>query len=429
MKWMLVLPLVLASSLCISITDKMDRMMMAESREGPYVRDQDIHPMMKLFMKNMYQPNTHPYAYMKDPMANVPLGNVPVRKVTPYHHEMHADHHGDHLGDHQQNKGHPHHQPMAYTHHQAHAKPNHNTFQDMMSYMVGEEYFKNQNEDIINFLNDSEEESDEEELPYEVIQDYGSYEKRRIPSAKYVCAHEKVDTAADPLAGLTFKSVQDALEVMQSRRWNKLPTSKMFKKLFKYISGVNDRTEEINMTRPVTTLHHVERRDYLGNVEIQEMCFYLPSKYQPGHLHKEAGPSPRHAALEPPQPLDHSVFIHTRPEMEVYVRRFGGFMMSAEQWEEQREALEDDLVGKPHHDNEFFTVGYSSPFNFNNRRNEVWVQCMEPGHPVVEAIVAIPGEWDEDNLSDDNDDLDHLTHGTKKRSGKPVHHEKKAQKS
>merc|ERR1719187_289350 len=58
-------------------------------------------------MKNMYQPNTHPYAYMKDPMANVPLGNVPVRKVTPYHHEMHADHHGDHLGDHQQNKGHP----------------------------------------------------------------------------------------------------------------------------------------------------------------------------------------------------------------------------------------------------------------------------------------------------------------------------------
>jgi len=421
MNWTLVLPLVLASALSISITDKMDRMMMAESREGPYVRDQDLHPMMKLIMNNIYPSKNHPYTYMKDPMASVSLGNVPARKVTPYQHELHASQH------HQQNKDHPHPharpQPLAYTHTRAHAKPYHHTFQDMMSYMVGEEYFKNQNEDIINFLNEPEEDNDEEQLPYEVLQNYGSYEKRRIASAQYVCAHEKVDTAADPLAGLTFRGVEDALEVMQSNRWSKLPSSQMFKKLFKYISGVNERAEEINMTRPVTTLHHVERRDYLGNVEIQEMCFYLPSKYQPNHKHEEAGPSLRHSALEPPQPLDHSVFIHTRPEMEVYVRRFGGFMMSQEQWEEQREALENDLVGKPHHDNEFFTVGYSSPFNFNNRRNEVWVQCLEAGNPVVEAIVAV-GHWEDEDL-DDKDDLDHHTLDNKKRSGKPAKHDEK----
>merc|ERR1712106_172439 len=426
MKCVFLLSLATSAVLSISISDKMDRMIMTESREGPYVMDQEIHPMMKLFMKN------NPYVYMKDPMASVPLS-----RMTPYHHQAVAKPYHDH--PHPHDEDHPHDQhPHPHPHTQSHVgpppqpNPYRKTFEDMMSYMVGEQYFKHQNGDIINFLNDGQDESDEEELPYEVIQKYGSYEKRKIFSAQYVCAHEKVDTATDPLAGLSFNGVEDALEVMKSRRWQKLPSSRMFKELFKYISGVNDRAEEIDMTRPVTTLHHVKRRDKLGDVEIQEMCFYLPEKYQPSHTHEDekagpsprhadgkekAGPSPRHAASQAPQPLDDQVFITTRPEMEVYVRQFGGFMMSEEQWVEQKKALQNDLMqapSKPHHDNEFFTVGYSSPFTFKNRRNEVWVQCLDPGHPVVEAVVAA-GPWDDNDLGD-NDDLDHITLDNKRKA-------------
>jgi len=411
MKVLLLLSVATSVVISISISDKVDHMMMAESREGPYVKDQDaVHPLMKMFMDNIHQPH-NPYAYMKDPMASVPFD-----KATPYHHKnMQKPYHGDHghnedhahpYGDHghnEHNEDHPH--PHGDPHSEAHEENNSyfKAFKNLISYMAGEKYFKNQEGDIINFLDESKNEHDEEELPYEVIQNYGNYKKRKIPSASYVCVQDKVDTAADPLAGLTFNGIEDAIEVMQSRRWNKRPSSKMFKKLFKYISGVNDRTEEINMTRPVTTLHHVEKKDYLGNVEVQEMCFYLPQKYQANHIHQgdgqDGGPSPRHArhaAVMAPQPLDDSVFLHTRPSMTVYVRQFGGFVMSAEQWVEHKEALEEDLLGKPHHDNEFFTVGYDSPFAFNNRRNEVWIQCLEPGQPVVEAVVAAGPHHDND---------------------------------
>jgi len=375
----------------------MNNMWMAESREAtPNTNMMDhetMHPMMRMFLKNYNEPN-HPYKYMDDPMASVPLVRVPVSKATPYNHHIKAVPYNHHQMNNFQ------HQKMPYSHmsHQEHK------FKELLPYMLGEEYFKHQNGDVINFINEEEDDDEYEQLPYEVIQDYGSYEKRKIPSATYACVQDKVDTAADPLAGLRINGLKEAMEVMRSSRWQKLPSSKMFKELFKYISGVNERAEEINMTRPVTTLHHVERRDYLGNVEIQEMCFYLPEKYQPNHKHdEEAGPSPRHAELEAPKPLNQSkVFIHTRPELEVYVRAFGGYAMTQDDWEIQRQTLEDDLAGKPHHDNEFFTVGYNGPFKLFNRRNEVWIQCAEPGHPVVEAVVAT-GFFDDHDHQDDND--------------------------
>ena len=78
----------------------------------------------------------------------------------------------------------------------------------------------------------------------------------------------------------------------------------MFRRLFKYISGVNQEGQEIAMTRPVSTLHKVSfhflvsildpaddplskvvREDSLGNLEALLMCFYLPSEYQPTHSH------------------------------------------------------------------------------------------------------------------------------------------------
>ena len=38
--------------------------------------------------------------------------------------------------------------------------------------------------------------------------------------------------------------------------------------------------------------------------------------------------------------------IHHRPEIEVYVRTFDGFALTADTWEQQRQILLDDLIGK-----------------------------------------------------------------------------------
>ena len=90
----------------------------------------------------------------------------------------------------------------------------------------------------------------------------------------------------------------------------------------------------MEMTRPVVTEHFVVKEDPLGNYEDQEMCFYLPSKYQEDHLHHEdeeeedlsvaADPTHRrrrHAAEAPPPPLDDGkVYTFTRPALTVFVR-------------------------------------------------------------------------------------------------------------
>jgi len=234
--------------------------------------------------------------------------------------------------------------------------------------MVGEEFFKQDNL---------------EKQPYSVIQDYGSYEKRLYTSVSMACTYDEVDTAGDPLAGLEGNNPR---VIMQSRRFNKTPQSIMFMKLFRYISGTNQDEEKIKMTRPVSTLHKVVREDRLGNLELQMMCFYLPSKYQPEHTHPHeevVGRHRRHAAVSPPAPMEGSdIFLYTRPEVTVYVRKFGGFALTAESWENQREILQNDLLGKKVNDDEFFCVSYNNPLQMENRRNEIWIQSMD-GEPAV----------------------------------------------
>ena len=38
--------------------------------------------------------------------------------------------------------------------------------------------------------------------------------------------------------------------------------------------------------------------------------------------------------------------IYLRPEIDVYVRTFDGFALTADTWEHQRQILLDDLIGK-----------------------------------------------------------------------------------
>jgi len=120
-------------------------------------------------------------------------------------------------------------------------------------------------------------------------------------------------------------------------------------------------------------MHSVKQKKFGGNLEVQEMCFYI---------------DPQHQA-NPPQPLDSSpVYIQKRPTMRVYALRFDGHPMSADTWTRQKDLLENLLIGKPHHDAEYYTNGFDSPMKIINRRNEVWIQELEPAKPVVAAVEA-----------------------------------------
>merc|ERR1712141_79787 len=104
------------------------------------------------------------------------------------------------------------------------------------------------------------------------------------------CTNLTVDTAADPLAGLENIPFT---QLMQSKRYKKkVPSSRMFWPLFRYIGGVNEGNIKIEMTKGVTTKHILEKKDKYGEIELQEMCFYLENKFQETLGYSEAVPVP-----------------------------------------------------------------------------------------------------------------------------------------
>jgi len=267
------------------------------------------------------------YGYMEDPMANVDinLGRSAHHEASPYHH---------------------------------------------YDKMVGAEWFKSRDNE--QFENDHYNDDQTEEIPYSVIQDYGPYELREYASVKFACVKSEVDNSEDPFAGLDNLN---PFVVMSSNRWRKSPQSLMFMQLFKYISGVNKDQKEIEMTRPVSTHHHVKDSDVTGDLEEQEMCFYIPAEHQ----------------AYPPEPLDTSpVYIRTRPGMRVYAIRFGGHALTHSVWAEMRDMLDELTMGKPHRRNDYYTNGYNSPMTMHNRRNEVWIEATGLANNVVSPVVEDP---------------------------------------
>merc|ERR1719431_1051566 len=75
--------------------------------------------------------------------------------------------------------------------------------------------------------------------------------------------------------------------------------------------------------------------------------------------------------------MNDRVFILTRPRMEVFVRRFGGFALTHDSWGRQKEILEEDIIGQKYNPSEYFTASYNNPWQLGNRRNEVWLQSFQ----------------------------------------------------
>merc|ERR1711970_149459 len=200
---------------------------------------------------------------------------------------------------------------------------------------------------------------EEPEFTVEKVEE--NYEKRVYPPSTWACTNLTVDTAQDPLAGLEG---WDFTEIMQSKGFKtRVPSSLMFWPLFRYISGLNAGEVKIEMTKGVTTSHSLIKRDRVwGDLEEQEMCFYLEKKFQAD------GTDPV------PEPTDPAVYIVRRPALTVFVRQFPGWAFTDAVWQANRDILEQDLLNKEtFNPTLYYTAQKSHPWVPEYQRiNEVW---------------------------------------------------------
>jgi len=204
-----------------------------------------------------------------------------------------------------------------------------------------------------------------ETVPYKtlnktVLEDL-SYEIREYPSVKWVCTEmtyeQDEDGTEEPGAAQDEWSILKMVQkMMNSVSWKKRPSSKMFMKLFRYISGVNEERQEVEMTTPVLS----QMTPLEDNKMKNKMCFYLDSAAQEN----------------PPTPETDEVFLEENQPLRVAVYEFGGYAMSDYVWEAEAANFAEKLGDRVNSvdTTSFFTAGYDSPMKFWNRRNEVMFQ-------------------------------------------------------
>jgi len=196
------------------------------------------------------------------------------------------------------------------------------------------------------------------ELPYSVVEKTEDYELRQYQTEKFVCTSMyDIDPTQDPMNGWQDK-YYNAFLAMMFGPWKKQPSSKMFMKLFNYISGRGNTGEtEVSMTAPVPMIH----KPNAEGIEKQTMCFWLGTEYRD----KEA-----------PAPTSSDVTIFTMPAFEVYVTRFSGYALSDEDNRNPYNELKAKLLaaGKQIKQDSWMACGYDAPFKPFNRRNEVWIE-------------------------------------------------------
>uniref|UniRef100_A0A671T1R8 Heme-binding protein 2-like n=1 Tax=Sinocyclocheilus anshuiensis TaxID=1608454 RepID=A0A671T1R8_9TELE len=119
----------------------------------------------------------------------------------------------------------------------------------------------------------------------------------------------------------------------------------------------------IDMTAPV--IIKVNDSASMWQSSVYALSFLLPSNYQ----------------ANPPKPTDPSVYFTDTPDMKVYVKSYGGYMMSVVA-RSQAQSLKTSLdnVQATYETEYYYNVGYNSPMKIMNRHNEAWY--IVKGEPV-----------------------------------------------
>lgn len=143
-----------------------------------------------------------------------------------------------------------------------------------------------------------------------------------------------------------------------------------FRRLFQYITGANDRGVQMEMSAPV--LVKIPEETKMWEPAIYTLNFPLPSAYQD----------------KPPAPTNDKLYFTEMPDMDVYVRGYGGWMLSVtSRLHAHLLTKELERVRASYNHSYHYGVGYDSPLKVLNRHNEVWYVaegepvCTDPREP------------------------------------------------
>ncbi|XP_034043285.1 uncharacterized protein soul5l isoform X2 [Thalassophryne amazonica] len=143
-----------------------------------------------------------------------------------------------------------------------------------------------------------------------------------------------------------------------------------FRRLFQYITGANEGGVQMEMTAPV--LVKIPEETKMWEPAIYTLNFPLPAAYQD----------------KPPTPTSDKLYFTEMPEMDVYVRSYGGWMLSVtSRLHAHLLTKELQRVRASYNHTYHYGVGYDSPLKLLNRHNEVWYVaegapvCTDPQEP------------------------------------------------
>ncbi|XP_012737272.2 uncharacterized protein soul5l [Fundulus heteroclitus] len=143
-----------------------------------------------------------------------------------------------------------------------------------------------------------------------------------------------------------------------------------FRRLFQYINGANDEGVKMEMTAPVMV--RVPEETKLWEPAVYTLNFPLPAAYQD----------------KTPAPVNDKLYFTEMPEMDVYVRSYGGWMLSVtSRLHSHLLTKELERVHASYNRSYHYGVGYDSPLKLVNRHNEVWYVaegepvCTDPREP------------------------------------------------
>ena len=137
-----------------------------------------------------------------------------------------------------------------------------------------------------------------------------------------------------------------------------------FMKLYKYITGQNDAKQNIPMTAPVTMSYQSSNGAKIAtNSEVSyEMGFFVPKEFQ----------------NKTPNPTGDNMSIKSDSGAVYAVSRFGGYAGLGDYLKHRDLIIQALGVNAANYDTtNFIAAGYDSPFNFFNRRNEVWLKKIK----------------------------------------------------
>ncbi|KAF7689192.1 heme-binding protein 2 [Silurus meridionalis] len=145
-----------------------------------------------------------------------------------------------------------------------------------------------------------------------------------------------------------------------------------FRRLYQYITGTNEAGIQMEATAPV--LVEVPEETHTWEPAIYTLSFLLPSVFQQDR---------------PPAPTNDKLYFTEMPEMDVYVRSYGGWMLSvSSRLHTHLLTKELQRVNATYNHTHHYAVGYDSPLKLLHRHNEVWY--VVNGEPVCNATTYKP---------------------------------------